>query len=139
MLHVLVQHRRVHIFCGNVPRALRNRKGNARIRLIFFSPRNSTTSLGFSKRGLPAPSAAKTRGTVKPTADSNWVRARFVNFEIIEKIYESGVRVEDKEAIDEELQKAWCIQRNGLFSTKNVTHMRTHWREQKYCSTYKSL
>ena len=43
-------------------------------------PRNSTMSLGFHKRGLPAPSAAKTRGTVKPTTDSNWVRAQFVKF-----------------------------------------------------------
>ena len=34
------------------------------------------------KKGLPAPSAAKTKGTVKPTADSNWVRAQFVNFQI---------------------------------------------------------
>ena len=90
----------------------------------FFFPRNSTTSLGCSKRGLPAPSAARTRGTVKPTADSNWVRVRFINFEIFEKIYESGARVEVEEAIDEELQQARCINRNGLFSTKNATHMR---------------
>ena len=90
---------------------------------LFFL-RNSTTSLGFSKRGLPAPSAAKTRGTVKPTAFSNWVRFQFVNIQIIEKIDESGARVEVEEAIDEELQQARCINRNGLFSTKNATHMR---------------
>ena len=36
-------------------------------------PRNSTTSLGFSKRGLPAQCTAKATGAVKPTADTNWV------------------------------------------------------------------
>ena len=73
---------------------------------------------------------------MKLTADSNWVRARFVNFGIFEKMYQSGARVEDEEAIDEELQKARCIQRNGLFSTKNLTHMRTHWREQNSGFSY---
>ena len=62
-------------------------------------PRNSTTSLGFSKQGLPARSAAKTRGTVKLTADSNWVRAQFVNFHIIEKLDDSSARVDIEEAI----------------------------------------
>ena len=66
---------------------------------------------------------------MKPAADRNWVRAQFVNFQIIDKIDESGARVEVEVAIDEELQKARCIHCNGLFCTKNATHMREHWRE----------
>ena len=101
-------------------------------------PRNSTTSLGVSKKGLPAPSAAKTKGTVKPTADSNWVRAQFVSFQIVQKLDDSGARVDVEEAIAEELQKARCIHCNGLFSTRNVTHMREHLVNPKTCSFVQS-
>ena len=40
---------------------------------------DSTTALGLSKQGLPPPIAAPARATAKPTADSNWFRARVEN------------------------------------------------------------
>ena len=43
-------------------------KRQTTIAKILLVPHNSTMSLGFSKKGLPAPSAAKTRGTAKPNA-----------------------------------------------------------------------
>ena len=90
--------------CATQPKG---QKCQIKISKILLVPHNSTTSLGFSKRGLPAPSAAKIRGTVKRTADNNWVRSQFVNFQRIEKyICDSGARVEIEEAIDDELQKA---------------------------------
>ena len=42
-------------------------------------PRNSTTALAISKRGLPAPSNAKTKRAARP-ADNSWIRSQFVDF-----------------------------------------------------------
>ena len=47
-----------------------------------------------------APSAANTRGTVKPTADSKWVSAKFMSFHIVEKLNDSVARLDVEEAID---------------------------------------
>ena len=66
--------------CATQPTG-QNRQTTIAKSLLF--PRDRTTPLGFSKRGLTAPSKANTRCTVKPTADSNWVRAPFPNFQII--------------------------------------------------------
>ena len=37
---------------------------------------------------------------MKPTADSKWVRAQFVSFQIFEKLNDSVARVDVEEAID---------------------------------------
>ena len=124
---------------------------------ILLVLRYSTTSLGFCKISLPTLSAAKTRSTVKPTADSNCFRAQFVNFLIIQKVDASGARVDVREATNEELQKAQCIHCNRLFSkvrwihcnklfskvrwiycnrlfsTRNLTRMQEHLVNRKMC------
>ena len=78
---------------SNVPIALKRRgptqqtlkvKRQITIASSLLVPRNSTTALAISKRGLPAPNTAKAKPPAK-LADNSWIRAQFVDFTILRR------------------------------------------------------
>ena len=62
----------------------------------LLAPRNSTTSLSISKKGLPAPSASKSRAKVVAPADSNWVTKQFVDYVIVETQDDDGATIREE-------------------------------------------
>ena len=58
-------------------------KRQSTISKSLLVPRNSTTFLSISKKGLPAPSTSKAHAKLVDPADSNWVVKQFVDFVIV--------------------------------------------------------
>ena len=106
-------------------------KRQTTIEKSILVPHNTTTSLGFSNKGLPAPSAAQTRGTGKPTADSDWVRVHFLNLNIIQKLDDSDVRVDVEEAVDTlGMVGLDCIESSpGSFNVEAIVYIRKYIRQ----------
>ena len=100
---------------------------------MFLVPRNSTTFLSISKKGLPAPSTRKAHAKLVDPVDSNWVWKYFADFVIFKKQDDSGATIFEEEKIAM-TYRSRCLHCSKLFSSRNTTHMKRHLVKPKTCS-----